>query len=151
MAEDNNETPEVETPEVETPGVETPEVQVAPDTEAQHTDPKPGDEKKSIGDLMAEAIDGAGPRKRLPEETPEAKATREAAEAEARAKEDTDAAAKGQVRGADGKFRAMTPEEKTAKEAAAAAVPAKKDNVNDPIPAASRKRRRSGCRGLSTQ
>ena len=82
----------------------------------------------TIKDALDEAIASAGPKRITPktEETPEAK---EQAAKEAAAKEDADAAAKGQVRGADGKFRAMTDEEKAAKEAAA-----KPDAVDAPIP-----------------
>ena len=104
-------------------------------SDEQSTDPKPGDEKKSLADLISEAVDSADNRKK-PAETPEAKAEREKADAEAVAKEDVAAAEKGQVRGADGKFRAMTPEEKAAKDAEAEAAKAatKADHINDPIP-----------------
>jgi hypothetical protein len=100
-------------------------------SDEQVTDPKAGDEKKSLSDLVSEAIDSADNRKK-PAETPEQIAEREKAAKETAAKEEADAAEKGQVRGADGKFRAMTPEEKAAKEAAVAA--AKPDHINDPIP-----------------
>jgi hypothetical protein len=104
-------------------------------SDEQVTDPKPGDEKKSLSDLVSEAIDSADNRKKTAE-TPEQIAAREKAAKETAAKEEVEAAEKGQVRGADGKFRAMTPEEKAAKEAAAAeaAKAAKPDHINDPIP-----------------
>jgi hypothetical protein len=145
---DETQNEELETPTGEAAEVESPQqtddtgdapasaVSAKLKSDEQATDPKPGDEKKSLSDLMSEAIDSADNRKKTAE-TPEAKAEREKAAAEAATKEEAEAAKKGQVRGADGKFREMTPEEKAAKEAAAAAEAAKAakpDHINDPIP-----------------
>jgi hypothetical protein len=113
--------------------------QVTPPESADDA-PQPGQdggEKPSLSEAIDAAISGAGPKKVTPkaELTPEEKQAEIDAAAEKTAAEDAEAAEKGQVRGADGRFREMTPEEKKAHEEKKAAAAAKEaDPVNDPIP-----------------
>jgi hypothetical protein len=124
------------------PPAEGDELIVDPTTDDTHVevpavvDGVSGKPQPSALDAINEAVELASkgrPAKIEPkgEQTPDEKA----AELAAVKVEDAKEATAGRVRGADGKFRAMTDEEKTARDAAAkAADDAKKpDHVNDPI------------------
>ena len=136
MSEEVQSSEETSADSTETVAQETPAVESAAPAKTVADGPTTdaGTTAKTALEALNEGIGEAftSPKRITPkeEETPEVK---EAA-AKAVAEEDAAAAEKGQVRGADGKFRAMTEEEKAAKEAAAAAAK-KPDPVEDEIPA----------------
>lgn len=115
----------------------------APESEVKETQGETTDAGKTAKSALEAISEGIGeafaPRKitSKAELTPEQKAAEEKAAREKIEQEDAEQAEKGQLRGPDGKFRAMTAEEKKAyedKKAADAAAAAKPDAVNDPIP-----------------
>ena len=139
---EENQTPDGEETTVDT--TETPKDDTSGDPVIAPVAKADGQEPK-LSDILDEAIDSAGKGRRITskaEETPE----EEEAALTAAKKEDDEAAEKGQVRGEDGKFRAMTDEEKAAKVAEDTKKPA--DAVNDPIPDNTNKRTAERMRTL---
>src|SRR5580698_8673207 len=98
--------------------IEQPADQTVDATKTEEVAAAPAADAK-LSDILDEAISDASKTRRpitpKAEETPEAKEAALKADADKIAKEDADAAEKGQVRGPDGKFREMTAEEKAAK------------------------------------